>query len=127
MLTKFSGPRLGASVSIVVPSTIDVSKSVSQGTIDTVLQTVCRQWSAMFGAFTVTDSDGGWVCGTGELVNEPVRLVTSYASPDCIRQHENAIHDMASHINTVLNQKCVAVIFTGLTKNENGLHLVYQR
>jgi hypothetical protein len=69
--------KLGHSVSITVPSTVDVSIVADTSEWRDKAMTLLSQ---EFGGSTATQGLGGWVSETQGLIKEDVTLVTSYAN-----------------------------------------------
>ena len=67
-------------------------------------------FAKLFGGYTVVKGEGGWFNEAGDLVEEPVYLVTSYTDKH-IALYGRAVGELASMIARALAQECVAVVF----------------
>lgn len=69
---------LDTKISFYVPSTKDGQLLTDAREFAARTSEIAKQFGQWFGGFTITDGVGGWVADDGELVIEPVKVVSSY-------------------------------------------------
>jgi len=78
-----------------------------------VLHMVQMQLARKFGGTTTFHTDGSWIDGEGDLVEEGIEVVTSwYSSKEHIRVSAFVI-DIAARAKAEANQDCVAIEVEG--------------
>jgi len=78
-----------------------------------VLHTVQRELAKKFGGTTTFHTDGSWIDGEGDLVEEGVEVVTSwYSSKEYVRAPAFVI-DIATRAKAEANQDCIAIEVEG--------------
>lgn len=102
------------SVSITIPSTVDIDNGASQEKIDVCVERVVKVFADVFGGATVTKADGAWFSAElHKVVYEPVVIVTSYHDGSVERAHSLA-EAMAEVIRDDMSQECVAYTIDGV-------------
>lgn len=94
------------SVSVYVPSTIDVSRSADP------LPTIERTMGFLgerFGGATSKRADGVWKSSHAGLVGETIHVVQSYARPADLRAHLPAVVDFVRGLKQELKQEAMAM------------------
>lgn len=67
-------------LTLYIPSTVNVSESLTTDAAEAVITKAVRLLSETFGGATEVKATGSWLSSNGTLVSEPVTLVYCYAA-----------------------------------------------
>ena len=79
---------------------------------------VARQMSALFGGATATPGAGCWTNGNGELIQEQVTIMSSYAESDVVTSQWQEVRAIAQWLKNVLHQESVLIAAAPVTSVE---------
>lgn len=99
-------------IQIFVPSTTDIDKIASVDTVCKVQEAVKRSFSTNFGGYTAYRADGGYVADSGELICEPILVVTSVTDIEPIVLWAY-IKRIGKALCIIMSQECVLVSVNG--------------
>lgn len=79
-----------------------------------VLESVKRRVSDAYGGFTAYDGSGGWVDGSGELVEEPVTIVETSADSRTFGADMDAfMRELALDVKDATGESTIMVVRDG--------------
>jgi hypothetical protein len=101
------------SVSVVVPSTIDVDSMMDASEVEATVNSVVRDMSLLFGGATATKGRGGWVSNDLGLVTEDVTIVESSCTEDALNAHIKTVISMCVRLKKEMTQESIALKVDG--------------
>ena len=101
------------SVSVVVPSTIDVDSMMEASEVEATVNATIRDMSLFFGGATATKGRGGWVSNDLGLVTEDVTIVESSCTEDALNAHISGVIKMCLRLKADMGQESVALKVDG--------------
>ena len=101
------------SVAVVVPSTMDVDRPMSEKEIQAVVTAVIGSMSHLFGGATATKGQGGWISSETKLVTENVTIVESSCSEEDLNKHIETVIKMCSGLKESMTQESIALKVDG--------------
>lgn len=97
---------LDHSIGIFVPSTIDVSQSVSN---EVQVQATLAFLGSLFGGATSSEAEGVWQSEDQALVVERVTIVKTFVSQKALEAHLDEVVKFATSLKTEMKQEAVAI------------------
>ena len=102
---------LRSKVSIYVPSTCDVDKSVDNSKM---VNYVHSQLCLLFGGATCAPAIGGWLSESGELIKERVTVVYAFATDKQMQEHlDSDVLPLCEKIKKDMGQEAVSLEVNG--------------
>jgi hypothetical protein len=98
---------------VYVPSTQDVDKVISVDEMEKRVQEVKTYLAKLFGGYSSTDKIGGFVDSKGNLVNEEVVQVVSFATQEDFDKHKEELIKKVSYWAKVWGQEAIGLEFEG--------------
>lgn len=101
--------QFSASVSITVPSTVNVDGALSADNVTERVKSVAEFFAAKFGGATAQPANGYYVANDGSLVAESVTIVSAFvgADNDGLPYLADFMKNTASNFCKVWSQECV--------------------
>lgn len=97
--------------SVYVPSTTNVSKATDNSE---VVKAVRKALSNRFGGATGINAVGSYVDTKGNLINEPVVIVSAFISEDTHNGAMEFVQEIAETICNAMSQECVMFTYDGI-------------
>jgi len=98
---------------VYVPSTQDVDKVISVDKMDKRVDEVKEYLASKFGGYTSADKLGGFVDSTGNLVNEDVVQVTSFATKEAYAENKEELINQLAKWGKKWGQEAIGFEFEG--------------
>ena len=95
-------------LTIYIPSTVNVSESLSADAAKAVTTKAVRLLSETFGGATALKATGSWLSSNGTLVREPVTLVYCYAAEFSTEQLMK-VKSFCEEMKQELGQEAIAI------------------
>jgi hypothetical protein len=99
--------------SIYVPSTINVNETISPDELQKRVDQTKEFLGNLFGGYTSNQAIGGFVDSKGELVNEDVIKVTSFAEKNTFEKHKETLLKQLSKWAKEWGQEAIGYEFEG--------------
>jgi hypothetical protein len=104
--------HLPLELTLFVPSTKrDEPISVSQ--FKKIVQDAEKEMGKLFGGYTRTNTQGGWVDAGGELIEEPIATVTSFTTVENFEKGKAQFEQYVKQIRKKYNQDAISIEFEG--------------
>ena len=113
--------HLPIEVSVYVPSTQDVDKVVSKSEMKLRVDEVKKYLATLFGGFSSSSVEGGFLASDGKLVKENVERVVSFAPKEDFDKNKEALVQKASEWATKWGQEAIGL------EHEGDLYYVPQK
>lgn len=104
--------KLAESVAIYVPTTDGTSEAADIAKVNAACSLVSTELATLFGGYTITTGDGGYIADNGELVEERVYIVKANTSELQEWQVENVVN-LAERLRKFMNQECISLEVNG--------------
>ena len=102
--------KLGSKVTVYVPSTVEVDKSVDN---EKYVKAVAEKLSTWFGGATSTPARGYWVSSTAGLVKENTTVVFAYTNTEGLESNIDRLVDLCEWLKAEMTQESVALEING--------------
>lgn len=112
---------LDTRITFYVPSTDNVDNTTSVQEFNNRTQDIAKVLGREFGGFTITDGLGGWVTEQGELVQEAVKLVSSYTDEATAQAKKADLEALAASKRTEWGQEAISL---EIVKVQGGLSFI---
>ena len=89
---------------IIIPNT-----AKAPGDAARALQFALKACASTFGGYTATQAQGGWINDAGELIEEPVTVITVACGPNAGVDGDEALRWIALRVGRIAAQDCVYV------------------
>ena len=89
---------------IIVPNTAKAPGDAAQA-----LSFALKACASTFGDYTATQAQGGWINDAGELIEEPVTVITVACGPNAGVDCDEALRWIALRVGRIAAQDCVYV------------------
>lgn len=113
--------HLPIEVSVYVPSTQDVDKVVSKSEMKLRVDEVKKYLATLFGGFSSSSVEGGFLASDGKVVKENVERVVSFAPKGEFEKNKEALVQKASEWATKWGQEAIGL------EHEGDLYYVPQK
>lgn len=113
--------HLPIEVSVYVPSTQDVDKVVSKSEMKLRVDEVKKYLATLFGGFSSSSVEGGFLASDGKVVKENVERVVSFAPKEDFDKNKEALVQKASEWATKWGQEAIGL------EHEGDLYYVPQK
>jgi hypothetical protein len=113
--------HLPIEVSVYVPSTQDVDKVVSKSEMKLRVDEVKKYLASLFGGFSSSTVEGGFLASDGKVVKENVERVVSFAPKEDFEKNKEALVQKASEWATKWGQEAIGL------EHEGDLYYVPQK
>jgi len=113
--------HLPIEVSVYVPSTQDVDKVVSKSEMKLRVDEVKKYLATLFGGFSSSSVEGGFLASDGKVVKENVERVVSFAPKADFEKNKEALVQKASEWATKWGQEAIGL------EHEGDLYYVPQK
>lgn len=104
--------RLGKSVAIMVPSTVNAvadGKAKQAEWVDRLM----GEFARMFGGVSVYDVQGGWWSTEHGLIREGMKTVQSMATEDALDRGLDRVIELAESVKADMGQEAVSLLVNG--------------
>lgn len=111
----FAGQKLThlpLEVTLYIPSTLR-DQPVSLTEFKRRTSDAEKKMSELFGGFTRTETQGGWVDRGGNLIEEPVATVTAFTTTDGFEAKKAEFEDYVKEIQDKYRQDAISIEFEG--------------
>jgi len=99
-------------ISIYVPGTIDKDSPAGDVQLEQVRH-IMASLSGLFGGATTIGGEGAWVDDEGELICEPVRIVSSFTDSATLREKRDNVYALCRQLCNDMSQDCVTLEIDG--------------
>jgi len=113
--------HLPIEVSVYVPSTQDVDKVISKSEMKLRVDEVKKYLATLFGGFSASSVEGGFLASDGKVVKENVERVVSFAPKEDFDKNKEALVQKASEWATKWGQEAIGL------EHEGDLYYVPQK
>jgi len=113
--------HLPIEISVYVPSTKDVDKVISKSEMKLRVDEVKKYLATLFGGFSSSSVEGGFLASDGKVVQEDVERVVSFAPKEEFEKNKEALVQKASEWATKWGQEAIGL------EHEGDLYYVPQK
>lgn len=113
--------HLPIEISVYVPSTKDVDKVISKSEMKLRVDEVKKYLATLFGGFSSSSVEGGFLASDGKVVQEDVEKVVSFAPKEDFEKNKEALVQKASEWATKWGQEAIGL------EHEGDLYYVPQK
>ena len=100
--------KLSHKISLYIPSTVNGNVPASKAMIDKFLDMAKNTFANLFGGFTVTPAQGGYMSPEHGLIEEQIQIVYSFCSSEGLL-HVEQIKCLARNIAKHMGQECITL------------------
>ena len=105
--------HLPIELTVYVPSTKDVDKVITKREMNERVNEVKEYLGRTFGGFSASDVQGGFVASDGELVNEDIIKVVSFAQKDDYEKHKEQLVNKITEWAEKWGQEAIGLEYEG--------------
>ena len=105
--------HLPIELTVYVPSTKDVDKIITKREMNERVNEVKEYLGRTFGGFSASDVQGGFVASDGELVNEDIIKVVSFAQKDDYEKHKEQLVNKITEWAEKWGQEAIGLEYEG--------------
>ena len=112
--------KLSHKISLYIPSTVNGNVPASKAMIDKFLDMAKNTFANLFGGFTVTPAQGGYMSPEHGLIEEQIQIVYSFC---CTSNKSNALQETLPNIwdKNVLHSKLITLLNSLRQRKVRGL------
>ena len=107
------GLHLPMEISVYVPSTKDANVPVSKTELNARVKEVKQYLATLFGGYSSSEIIGGYVSTTGELIQEDVVKVISFATKQAYEENEATLIDKIADWSKEWSQEAIGLEIEG--------------
>ena len=107
------GLHLPMEISVYVPSTKDANIPVSKAELNARVKEVKQYLATLFGGYSSSEILGGYVSTTGELIQEDVVKVISFATKQAYKENEATLIDKIADWSKEWSQEAIGLEIEG--------------
>jgi hypothetical protein len=98
-------------VAVIIPSTVKGNEPAPADLVAKWVKAAKIKLGTLFGGFTATKGEGGWVSPVHGLIEEPVTVVAAHCDEEAFNRHAQDVREFALTVAVALEQEAVSVQF----------------